>query len=41
MRLERARWEIEQGKKYDYIVTNEQVDACADQILQIIAREAD
>lgn len=38
MRLQRARWEMDQSKKYDYIVTNEQVDACAEEILHIIAR---
>ena len=38
MRLERARWEMEQGKKYDYIVTNDQVEICVDEILHIIAK---
>ena len=41
MRLERARWEMEQSKKYDYVVTNDQVDTCADQILRIIAKHCD
>ena len=41
MRLERARWEMEQGKKYDYIVTNDQVETCADEILHIIAKSCD
>ena len=41
LRLERAKWEMEQSKWYDYVVINEQVDACADEILNIIAREAD
>jgi len=41
MRLERARWEMEQGKQYDYIVTNDQVDACAEEILHIIAKYCD
>lgn len=41
IRLERAKWEMEQSKKYDYIVINDRVDACADEILKIIAREAD
>ncbi len=38
LRLERAHWEMEQSKKYDYIVTNEQVNACAEEILHIIAK---
>ena len=41
LRLERARWEMEQSKLYDYIVTNDQVDACAEKILNIIAHVAD
>ena len=41
IRLERAKWELEQSKKYDYIVVNSQVDACADEILNIIAQRAD
>ena len=41
LRLDRVRWEMEQGRKYDHWVVNEQVDACAKEILYIIAREAD
>ena len=41
MRLERARWEMDQSRWYDYIVTNDQVDACADEILRIIAEKCD
>ena len=41
LRRERAVWEMEQSKKYDYIVVNEQVEACADKILKIIAEKAD
>ena len=41
LRLERSVWEMEQGAKYDYIVVNDQVDACADEILKIIAEKAD
>ena len=41
LRLERAGWEMEQSAKYDYIVVNDQVEACADQILKIIAEKAD
>ncbi len=40
-RLARAQWEMEQSAKYDYTVVNEQVDACADEILKIIAQVAD
>ena len=36
-RLGRARWEMEQGKKYDHYVINDQVEACAEEILRIIA----
>ena len=41
MRLERARWEMDQNRWYDYIVTNDQVDTCADEILKIIADQCD
>lgn len=36
IRLERASWEMEQSGKYDYIVINDQVEACADEIVKII-----
>ena len=38
MRLERAKWELEQKEKYDYVVVNDQAQACADKILHIIAQ---
>ena len=38
VRLERARWEMEQSKKYDYIVINDQVETCAAKILEIIEK---
>ena len=38
IRLERARWELEQKPKYHYVVVNDQAQACADQILHIIAK---
>ena len=38
VRLERARWEMEQSQKYDYIVINDQVEACAPKILEIIEK---
>ena len=36
-RLGRSQWEMEQGKKYDHYVVNDQVEACAEKILKIIA----
>ena len=39
MRLDRARWEMEQAARYDYQVINDQVDTCADKILKIIAEK--
>ena len=41
VRLSRAAWEMEQSKQYDYVVINDIVDVCAEEILKIIAREAD
>ncbi len=41
LRLKRASWEMEQSEKYNYIVINDRVEACAEEILNIIAREAD
>ena len=41
LRMERSVWEMEQSAKYDYIVVNDQVEACADEILNIIAEKAD
>ena len=40
LRLDRAAWEMEQGKAYDYIVINDQVETCADEIINIIAKVA-
>ena len=37
LRLARVTWEMEQGKKYDHYVVNDQVQTCADEILNIIA----
>ena len=36
-RLGRSEWEMEQGKKYDHYVVNDQVETCAEAILNIIA----
>ena len=41
IRLERARWEIEQAPKYDYQVVNDVVDTCVEKVLKIIADKAD
>jgi len=41
LRRERSVWEMEQSKKYDYVVINDQVETCADEILKIIAEKAD
>lgn len=42
LRLERAAWEVEQGKLYyDHYVINDQLEACVDEILHIIAHGAD
>ena len=39
LRMERVAWEMEQGRKYDYFVVNDQMEACANKILEIIADE--
>ncbi len=41
LRLDRVAWEMEQGKQYNYFVINDRVDTCVDEILRIIAHEAD
>ena len=41
VRLERAKWEMEQKSKYHYVVINDEAQACADKILHIIAEKAD
>ena len=41
LRLARVEWEMEQSKRYDYVVTNAQVQTCAEEILNIIAHAAD
>lgn len=40
IRLKRARWEMEQSRDYDYVVVNDQVDACVAEILKIMAEKA-
>ena len=39
MRLARADWEMEQLAAYDHVVINDQVETCADKILNIIAEQ--
>ena len=41
IRMGRADWEMEQSKNYDHVVINDQVESCADQILKIIADQAE
>ncbi len=41
LRTARAHWEMEQSKVYDHVVINDQVETCAEEILNIIARAAD
>lgn len=41
VRQERAQWEMDQSKRYDYVVVNDQVETCAAEILKIIAEKAD
>ena len=38
VRLDRVKWEMEQSTRYDYVVTNDQVETCADKILEIISK---
>ena len=38
VRLGRAKWEMEQSAQYDYIVINDRVDTCAEEILKIISK---
>ncbi len=39
LRLDRVQWEMQQSEQYDYIVINDQVKTCAEEILRIIAQE--
>lgn len=41
LRLERAKWELEQQSWYDHVVVNDCVERCAEEILDIIAHAAD
>ncbi len=40
IRMERAKWEMEQTPWYDYVIVNDQVETCAEELLKIIAHEA-
>ena len=37
LRLARAEWEMEQRSWYDYVVVNDDIHRCAEEILKIIA----
>ena len=41
LRLDRARWEMDQSRWYDHVVINDQVETCAEAILKIIAEKCD
>ena len=41
VRMERAEWEMQQRFQYDHVVVNDRAEACADEILKIIAQKAD
>lgn len=41
LRLERAKWEIEQRFWYDYVVVNDRLEDCVEEVLKIIAEKAD
>ena len=36
LRQQRVAWEMEQSKQYDYVVVNDQVEACVEKIKKII-----
>ena len=41
IRMERAKWEMEQRSWYDYVVVNDRLSDCVNEILNIIAEKAD
>ena len=41
IRMERAKWEMDQQDWYDYVVVNDKLDDCVREILNIIAEKAD
>lgn len=41
LRMERAKWESEQAGWYDYVVVNDRLEDCVEEVLKIIAEKAD
>lgn len=41
IRMKRAEWEMKQRVWYDYVVVNDDLDACVNEVLNIIAKTAD
>lgn len=41
LRMERAKWEMDQRDWYDYTVVNDDLDRCVEEVLDIIAQKAD
>lgn len=41
LRMERAKWEMEQRNWYNYAVVNDDLNTCVEEVLKIIAEEAD
>lgn len=41
LRMERAKWEMEQRVWYDYVVVNDKLEDCVAEVLKIIADKAD
>ena len=41
VRLERAKWELSQSAKYDYVVVNDVLDDCVAEVLHIISNKLD
>ena len=41
LRMDRAKWEMEQRSWYDYVVINDDLESCVAEVLKIIAEKAD
>ena len=41
LRMERAKWEMDQREWYDHVVVNDDLNVCVKEILDIIAEKAD
>ncbi len=41
LRLKRAKWEMDQKDWYDYVVVNDKLEDCVEEVLNIIAEKAD